>query len=140
MKIFDKNIAALGKDLSFRLKRQNLISSNIAHVNTPGYSSKDIKFNDALRDVYESGKDFSRNKTEMTVSNEKHMMDPDASAVSSGEIDKYIVQAPGIDENGVDLDREMARMAENSIMYSASAMAARKKLGILKYAATAGGS
>ncbi|MFO7734959.1 MAG: flagellar basal body rod protein FlgB [bacterium] len=140
MKIFDTNISALEKDLSFRLKRQNLIASNLAHANTPGYRSKDIKFNDALRDVYESERGSSTKKTEMSVSNEKHMIDPDSSADSSGEIDKYIVQAPGIDENGVDLDREMARMAENSIMYSASAMAARKKLGILKYAATAGGS
>lgn len=132
MKVFDVNYDALEADLSFRLRRQNLISSNIANHNTPDFQARDIDFDEALKKVYE-GDVIKRDSLDMFLTDEVHMEDKSAILSLDPENEKYVVQAPGIDENGVDIDREMARMAENSMMYSASSVAIKKKLGILKY-------
>lgn len=147
MKIFDVNIDALEADLSFRLKRQNLISSNLANADTPGYRSKDLRFGDALKDVYDkkdnktaydaSGNVIRGEKVDVEKTDKNHLdLLLDDGIKSEPYYDNYIVQAPGIDENDVDLDREMGRMAENSLMYSAASIAIKKKLGFLKYAAS----
>jgi flagellar basal-body rod protein FlgB len=39
-----------------------------------------------------------------------------------------------LDGNGVDLDKEVARSAENSVRYSASSEMTRRKIAILNYA------
>ncbi len=46
--------------------------------------------------------------------------------------------APGIDGNAVDLDRTLVAVSENALQYGASAKAAGKKLGILRYVANDG--
>ena len=43
------------------------------------------------------------------------------------------------DENTVDLEREMAVLKENSIIYKAAVQLINKKLGTLKYTVTEGG-
>lgn len=139
MKIFDVGIDALEKDMNFRLQRQNLISSNLANINTGGYQAKDINFDEALKEVYKNG-EAQEGSSEMNMSRTDgmHLEMNDGRLAGDGD-ETFVVQAPGIDENGVDLDREMARMAENSVMYSASSTAIRKKLGMLKYAVQEGG-
>ncbi len=134
MALFDVNFKALEKDLSFRLKRQNLISSNLANHNTPGFQSKDIRFDEALNSVYDKDR-AGESLSEMTLTDDMHMDFRDGMLQEVVDPENYVVQAEGIDENGVDLDREMARMAENSLMYSASTTALKKKLGMLRYAA-----
>jgi len=135
-KLFDVNIKALESDLTLRLKRQNLIASNLANVNTPGFQAKDMQFDDALKDIYDKEGIVldSSGHIDLTQTDDMHIEGEEARLGISLDPEKYLVQAPGIDENGVDLDREMARMAENSTMYTASSVAAKKKLGMLKYA------
>ena len=135
MKLFDTNLTALEANMNMRLKRQNIISSNIANVNTPGFQAKDIKFTEALKDVYENGGLESSPSISMINTDDMHLEGESASPGINPELEQYVVQAPGIDENSVDLDREMARMAENSIMYSAASIIIKKKFGMLKYAA-----
>ncbi len=48
MSMRDKTIDALATALNFRQMRQELISSNIANSETPGYRSKRLDFEDAL--------------------------------------------------------------------------------------------
>jgi flagellar basal-body rod protein FlgB len=43
------------------------------------------------------------------------------------------------DGNTVDLEREMASLAENTILYKAALQLINRKLGALKYAVTEGG-
>ena len=39
----------LFKNLEFRSERQKVISANIANLNTPGYKTKDVSFEDSLK-------------------------------------------------------------------------------------------
>ncbi len=70
----------------------------------------------------------------------------DQGGVASGAIGRVgaeIYENPDIsvnnDGNTVDMDKEMASLAENSLMYKAAVQLINKKMATLKYAATDGG-
>ena len=46
--LFDNTITALDKSVDMRLVKQNLINSNIANAETPGYKAKKVDFEEAL--------------------------------------------------------------------------------------------
>ena len=48
MNIDDKTTQALAASLKYRQMRQELIASNIANAETPGYKEKKLDFDDAL--------------------------------------------------------------------------------------------
>ncbi len=125
---FDPIIGALNTSLNLRLHNQGVISSNIANADTPGYKAKTMDFETALRDAIgaDNGLKVEGAKKRMTdPTNPEIYDDPDG--------------VEGLDGNTVDRAREMARMAENQLMYDASAEMLRRKLGMLKYAITEGG-
>jgi len=41
--------STLFNNLNFRAQRQNVISSNIANINTPDYKTKDVTFENELK-------------------------------------------------------------------------------------------
>ena len=55
---FDPTIGALNTSLNLRLLNQNVISSNIANADTPGYKAKTMEFEGALRDALGAGGDL----------------------------------------------------------------------------------
>jgi len=130
MNIDDKTMQALAASLKYRQLRQELIASNIANAETPGYKAKKIDFEEALARALDTDDQMS-----MKVTDGKHFN------VGNGgfknlqpeivETDDGIVSQDG---NTVDRDKELAEMAENKIMYDASVQLLNKKLGLLKYA------
>ncbi len=50
-RIYDSTIGALDAVLNFRLMNQNVIASNIAYADTPGYKAQKLEFEGALRDA-----------------------------------------------------------------------------------------
>ncbi|AXH11474.1 flagellar basal body rod protein FlgB [Halarcobacter bivalviorum] len=105
----------LFKHLSFRSDRQNVISSNIANVNTPAYKTKDLVFEDELSRANKQ-KDL-----DLFVTNTKHI-NP-----SLNQIDKLneprLVEVKGLKEqndgNNVSLDNQMSEMSKNKIIFDA---------------------
>ena len=98
--------------LNLRAFRQQLLASNIANADTPGYKARDIDFATALRDAT-AGRSVS-----LRTSNDRHLgstlrEDPAAVLYRS-------VQQPSIDGNTVDLDVERNRFAENAMHYDAN--------------------
>ena len=101
--------------LNVRAFRQQLIASNIANADTPGYKARDIDFAAALRDVT-SGRAVPA--VSVRASNERHLagaaqQDPAAVLYRSP-------QQPSIDGNTVDMDVERNRFAENAVHYDAN--------------------
>ena len=133
MKIDDKTIAALATSLNFRQMRQELISSNIANAETPGYKTKRISFEDALARALDVD-----GKENLNIGNTQHY-NTGSGGFSSLEPEIY-EDVNGIvrdDGNNVDRDGEMSKMAENKILYDASVQLLNKKLGLMKYAISA---
>lgn len=129
MNIEDRTLKALASSLNFRQMRQDLISSNIANAETPGYRAKVIDFEEALARAIDLDNQQSLNAE-----------DPRHFNVGGGGFDNLeptIYEDPnGIvseDGNTVDRDEEMAKMAENKILYDASVALLNKKLGQLRY-------
>lgn len=130
MNIDDKTMQALAASLKYRQLRQELISSNIANAETPGYKAKKIDFEEALSRALDTDDQMN-----MKVTDEKHFnvgnggfknLQPEVSEREDGIV--------SLDGNTVDRDKELAEMAENKIMYDASVQLLNKKIGLLKYA------
>ncbi len=129
MNIEDRTLKALASSLNFRQLRQDLISSNIANAETPGYKAKKIDFEEALARAIDLD-----NQQTLRADDTRHYN------VGGGGFDNLepeIYEDPnGIvseDGNTVDREAELANMAENKILYDASVALLNKKLGLLKY-------
>ncbi len=132
--LFGGVLSLLGRALDFRAERQNLLTNNLAHVDTPNYRAKDVEFEEALRGA------VSRGSVTMERTSAGHLgggpMPPEE---VMGEVveQKDVPTRP--DGNTVDLDREMSRLAENSLLYSAGVETLRRLYDLLKYAINEGG-
>ena len=133
--LFGKTTDALGAAIQFRLLKQNVTSSNIANAETPGYKAKKMDFEEALSravDIHGLGKMHTSHKEHFPVN---------GNSISNVRADVY--ENPDItvtnDGNTVDLEREMAELAENSLVYNAAIQLINKKLANMAYAVTEGG-
>ncbi|MFA5913532.1 MAG: flagellar basal body rod protein FlgB [Burkholderiales bacterium] len=98
--------------LNLRAFRQQVLASNIANADTPGYKARDIDFAKALRDAT-SGAAVS-----LRSSDAKHL---GASTREEPAAVLYRSAAqPSIDGNTVDMDGERNRFAENAVHYEAN--------------------
>ncbi len=131
---FDSTIGALNTSLNLRLLNQNVISSNIANADTPGYKAKAVEFEGALRDALQVSEGLKLEGTSPghIVPRETDPIHPEIYDDPNGVM--------SLDGNTVDRAAEMAKMAENQILYDASAEALKRKLGMLKYAISEGGN
>lgn len=133
--VFDKTTDALAASLNMRLMRQNVTSANIANAETPGYKAKKMDFEEALSRAIDH-----ESLGRMHTSHRDHfLMGQGAlSRVTADIYDNPDVNVSN-DGNTVDLENEMAVLAENSILYKAALQLINKKLGTMKYAASDGG-
>ena len=112
-------------------KRQEVISRNIANVDTPGYQAQAVNFEDTLKKAVAHQTDFA-----LEVTNPLHL-------ASTTTPTAYRATArPGgstrADGNNVDIDVELADMSETGIEYQALTLSASKKLELLKTIAMSG--
>ncbi len=130
---FDPIIGALNTSLNLRQLNQNVISSNIANADTPGYKAKSVEFESALREVLGSDHQVATAETHQGH-RVKHPTDP---------VEAQVFEDPNgvesLDGNTVDRSAEMVKLAQNQLMYDASAEILKRKLGMLKYAISEGG-
>ncbi|MCP4914280.1 MAG: flagellar basal body rod protein FlgB [Oligoflexia bacterium] len=130
MRVEDKTMKALAASLNFRQMRQELISSNVANADTPGYKAKRLDFEAALARAIDVDGELG-----MKNNDEKHY---DVGSGGFSNLEPEVYEDPnGVvteDGNTVDREQELARMAENKIMYDAAVQLLNKKLGLLKYA------
>lgn len=128
--IFGTTVELLGKSLDLRAKRHTLISSNLANVETPGYTANDLSFEGQLKSVLKEG-------PKAAAPHPRHIPLKGAS-VSLERVQGDVVDLPsrnlGPDGNGVEMETEMGRLAENQIMYNATVQLLAKKFEGLKQA------
>ncbi|WP_457576595.1 flagellar basal body rod protein FlgB [Desulfomarina sp.] len=134
VKPFDSQMALLKKVLDLRADKAQVISSNIANAETPGYSRAVFDFEDELNNAIHRGKNI-----DLATSSEKHItLAPANFASVVGKI-RHVSDKTGIgDQNGVNVAQEMIDLSENEIMYETSAQLLKKKLNLLKYVISGG--
>ena len=128
--IFSGTISTVEKVLDLRSLKHNLIVSNIANVDTPRYKSFDIIIEEEIEK-----KTGTKNGVNLTKTQDGHLPGRKSSAsnVKPKFVEKPSLSARG-DGNTVDIDKEMADMAENNLMYNTLAQILSKKFTGLKTA------
>ena len=134
MKLFDTTTAKLQAALDVRLERQNVLNGNLANLDTPGYSPRELDFDKALAAAEATPKRSVESVREGFIPVEG----PRATAGGSPFVHVATELQGGLDGNGVDLDKTMGELARNSLLYGAAAKAVGKKLALLRYVATDG--
>lgn len=101
--------------LSLRAERQRLIASNIANADTPGYVAREMNFAQALKEATGAAPVAGQ----MNVTQAGHIQ-PTAGARSEAGLAYALNSQTSLDSNTVDMDRERASFAENSVKYEAT--------------------
>lgn len=129
MRMEDKTIQALAASLKLRQMRQEILSTNIANADTPDYKAKRVDFEAALQRALDVDENMS-----MLTDDDGHF---DVGNGGFNNLEPEIYDDPnGIvseDGNTVDRDAELAKMAENKVLYDSAVKLLNKKLGMLKY-------
>lgn len=105
-------------------QRQQVIASNMANADTPGYHANAVNFADALaRATGESSNGPSAAAVSMNATRAGHI-EPRAAAgdvvISTADLTARTATQPSIDGNTVDMDTERAAFADNTVRYEAS--------------------
>lgn len=103
-------INVLDKAADASWKRENIISNNIANVDTPGYKRKDLNFESVLKE--ELG------RTKHTSLDEK-VKDMHLSHLNPRTYTDYSQYSYRLDGNNVDIDTEQVELASEQIKYQA---------------------
>lgn len=125
----DKTLQALALAMNYRQMRQKVISSNIANQETPGYKAKKLEFEESL------ARALDLDKTNSLQTNEDQHYNVGGGGL--GNVEPEIFENPNDevndDGNSVNVDEEMAQMAENELMFDAAVQLMNKKLALQKY-------
>jgi len=134
--IFNNTVALLGKSIDLRSKNQNLIASNIANAETPNFVPKTLVFEQELQGAL---KDRQPGQRTSSPPNARHIPIRGAGGGSSvqsvsGQVVETPAKTPGKDGNAVELEDEMAKMAENQVMFNASVQMLNRQFSDLRTA------
>ena len=116
-------LSTLEQAMDYHLDRQIMLNSNVANVDTPGYQPVDLGFLAMPKP----------GPVSLEATDPAHI-DPEARPAMMVPFTDPIV-SPGNDMNGVDMDRELAKQAANTIRYDTAVEITSRRLAMLKYAA-----
>ena len=108
-----ENFELMKKMLDYSAARQKALANNIANVNTPGYQRIDVEFEQELKSV------LSRN-------DEKALKNLGFKNVRTKET------TIRNDRSNVDIDMEMAKLSENTLVFNIYSTLLKKKFQSLK--------
>jgi flagellar basal-body rod protein FlgB len=115
---------AIEDRMDWTARRQQVLSNNIANIDTPGFHSKDVSFSEQLQ------------KLQVQITKSKHI----APIGMDSRMQNYEVAGTAdLKGNSVDLDREMSEIAKNALQYVAMLQFVSQKLRTLRSAINEGG-
>lgn len=122
MDLFTQRLDAQGRALELLARRQQVLSSNIANADTPGYKARDIDFASAMASARASQAGQPAASGALTTTTRATRAGHMAAVVTSDDPQLKWRQAdqPSLDGNTVDLDRERANFADNAMRYEAT--------------------
>lgn len=126
---FQKLLDTVKLSLRLRAHRHELISSNIANVDTPGYRRKDIPFEKIMQSYLEKERFLKTTHFKHFIKKERTLEE---------QVKRYESQTLGT-PNNVSLEEEMTSLTENQLLYESTLQALSKELERLKEIITEGG-
>lgn len=96
MELFDQSLTIMERSMDLRMLQQRLIASNLANVDTPGFTAQKLDFTKSMEN-----------------------------AVNGLESPAEVYNSPAaplsLDGNNVDLESELGALSRNKLMYSVTA-------------------
>lgn len=123
MSLFSGSIANLERGLNFSALKNKVIAQNIANVDTPNYQAKDVSFSQLLNDAKQSS------LTAYRTDNRHFEFRGTGGVATSTFASRFRYRSNG---NGVDMDKEQANLATNTIYYNALVDRMNGKLNTLQ--------
>jgi flagellar basal-body rod protein FlgB len=118
--IHDVTIDAMESYMTRLSRRQEVVASNIANIDTPGYKTKDISFYATMEELLPGPPSGSSGlRPEQPQEWSFAPAEPEVSEVSG------LPMRP--DQNNVDIDRELLKLGETSFGYNMMAQLLRLK-------------
>ena len=100
--------------------RHEVLSNNIANVNTPHFKKTDVIFEDLLaKEIY--GDEDSEAKIPLIRTHDRHLPFTHTPYHAEPMFERHQERTMRVDDNNVDIDIEMATMAKNQLYYNALA-------------------
>lgn len=112
--------------LTLRSERQRLIASNIANADTPGYVARDFNFSTALQQATgqrsQGSSALPTPSLGLASSQSGHLglNGQPAGSRATPEMNYASASQTNLDNNTVDMDRERASFADNTVRYEAT--------------------
>ena len=105
--------------MTFRLQRQNMISANLANIDTPNYTPVELQFRDQLESFMQGSSPVELSKTHgghraLGISEGESAL---FGTIERPEVEFDVYSLPDQKGNSVDLDHESSKLAENQLMY-----------------------
>lgn len=108
-------LETLSSSLQLRAARQQILASNIANVDSPGYVARDIDFNAALANARQA-----RHMPGLAQTNAGHLTITSTDGMIGNPLAYTVQTQPSLDGNSVDLDQQRANFADNTIRYEST--------------------
>ena len=119
-------LTLLEKGLDASSLRQKVIADNVANVDTPGFKRSDVDFSAVLGEAMGA----TNPVLPLKVTSEQHLPGVAPSAQAAVVVDQSTTLRN--DGNNVDIDKEMANVAENGLYYNAATRVISSQLGLLR--------
>lgn len=103
--------------LNLRARRQEVLSSNIAHADTPNYKARDFDFSSALTQAVDRGRQSQ--SMSLSTTSSRHLSG-EAAAMSDAELLYRVPTQSSIDGNTVEMDVERINFADNAVRYESN--------------------
>lgn len=111
--IFEPHLQLTGKVMDLRLDRQNLVMGNLANISTPRYKPRRMEFEKELQSALgldERGK--------MTRTSGEHLPAAFEAGTFKGQALEEFKPRYTYGQDPVDLDKEMAILQKNTLLYN----------------------
>lgn len=136
--LFNTTIDLLGKSVDLRTRNQNLISSNIANAETPGYTPKKLEFEQQLQSAVKKTSSRGMHSSGLTAAPHPAHIPLRGGGERISQIKGTVVETPaktpGRDGNSVEMENEMSNMMQNQVLFNASVQLLAKKFEGLRTA------
>lgn len=103
--------------LNLRARRQEVLSANIAHADTPNYKARDFEFSATLSHAVERGRQSA--SASMATTSPGHIAGESRSGGDADLLYRMPTQS-SIDGNTVEMDTERVNFADNAMRYEAN--------------------
>jgi flagellar basal-body rod protein FlgB len=114
--LFRSHIDITAKVLDLRLQRQNVVMANIANIQTPNYKPRRLEFEEEIQKALDIDQHGRVSRTD-----DGHMPTAFDAKTFEGDGKKEFQPRYVYGEDTVDMDKEMAIMSKNQMLYDALA-------------------